>query len=78
MVKVVREGMLEGRPSLGAPAPVTGHSPLASLSDGFPTDFLCFEVHFSFSVQVLRRDSILASLSITLVVLELSLVKYII
>ena len=58
-VKAVRQRM-RGAPEPGAPAPATGHSPRILFPTAFPIDFLRFEVHFSCSVWVLRRDSISA------------------
>ena len=57
--KAVRKRM-RGAPEPGAPAPATGHSPRILFPTAFPIDFLRFEVHFSCSVWVLRRDSISA------------------
>ena len=59
MVKAVEKRM-RGAPEPGAPAPATGHSPRILFPTAFPIDFLRFEVHFSCSVWVLRRDSISA------------------
>ena len=59
MVKTVRK-RVRGAPEPGAPAPATGHSPRILFPTAFTIDFLSFEVHFSCSVWVLRRDSISA------------------
>ena len=59
MGKAVRKRM-RGAPEPGAPAPATGHSPRILFPTAFPIDFSRFEVHFSCSVWVLRRDSISA------------------
>ena len=59
MGKTVRKRM-HGAPEPGAPAPATGHSPRILFPTAFPIDFLRFEVHFSCSAWVLRRDSISA------------------
>ena len=48
---------MRGAPEPGAPAPATGHSPRILFLTAFPIDFLPFEVHFSRSVGVLRRDT---------------------
>ena len=59
MIKAVGKRMC-GAPEPGAPAPATGHSPSMFPLTSFMIDFLRFEVHFSCSVWVLRRDSISA------------------
>ena len=51
---------MRGAPEPGAPAPATGHSPRILFPTVFLIDFLRFEVHFSSSVRILRRDSISA------------------
>ena len=59
IVKAVGRRM-RGAPEPGAPAPATGHSPRIRFLTAFTIGFLHFEVHFSCSVWVLRRDSISA------------------
>ena len=59
MVKAVKKGM-RGAPEPGAPASATGHSPRILFMTAFTIDFSRFDVHFSFSAWVLRRDSISA------------------
>ena len=49
-------------PEPGAPASATGHSPRILYPTAFTIDILRFEVHFSSTVWVLRRDSISAHL----------------
>ena len=51
---------MRGAPEPGAPAPATGHSPRILFMTAFTIDFSRFEVHFSCSAGVLRRDSISA------------------
>ena len=61
-IEVRREASQTGTsvPEPGAPAPATGHSPRILFMTAFTIDFSRFEVHFSCSVGVLRRDSISA------------------
>ena len=59
LVKAVRK-RVRGAPEPRAPAPATGHSPRILFLTAFTIDFSRFEVHFSCSVGVLRRDSISA------------------
>ena len=51
---------MRGAPEHRAPAPATGHSPRILFPTAFTIDFLRFEVYFSCSVWILRRDSISA------------------
>ena len=51
---------MRGAPEPGAPAPATAHSPRILFLTVFTIDFSRFEVHFSYPVWVLRRDSISA------------------
>ena len=59
MGKAVGKRMRGECPVAGAGAPGSG-APRILFLTAFPTDILRFEVHFSSSVWVLRRDSILA------------------
>jgi len=69
MVKAVRKRMLAGHHTLGAPVPASSGRPFLTCTPNgalltcilfltaFITDLLRFEVHFSSSVRVLRKDS---------------------
>ena len=57
--KAVKKRM-RGAPEPGASASATGHSPRILFLTAFTINILRFEVHFSSTVWVLRRDSISA------------------